>query len=197
MARMAQPGRRPMAPPPRRKLGAKFWLYTALIGVTLVAIALPTLIVFIVGMLPGLASWVTDRTDQKYGFFCIGGLNFAGVFPYLMDLWWGNHTLSGATDIITNVFSLAVMYGAAMAGWFIYTVVPPTITSFMTVLAERRLSALRANQRRIVEEWGEEVTMGLRAPGDSGPKGAPTPGQAMMEPDAGGDVAPPATSLIG
>lgn len=183
---MAPPPRRQTSraappPPPRVRRSPKFWLYFMLITVTLIAVAFPTLIVICVGWMPGIVTWFTDRTDQKYGFFCIGGLNLAGVFPYLLDLWWGNHNLTGAMNIITDVFALAVMYGAAMAGWFIYTVIPPMITSFMTVLAERRLSALRANQRRIVEEWGEEVTMGLRPPGsDMGVMGAgrsaPKPG---------------------
>jgi len=181
------PVRRPMAPPPPPpRQRAKFWMYFLLISVTLIAVAFPTIIVVAVAMLPALASWITDRTDQKYGFFCVGGLNFAGTFPYLMDLWSGNHNITGAMNIITDVFALAVMYGSAMGGWLVYTVIPPVITSFMTVLTERRLSALRANQRRIIDEWGDEVTLGIRAPGNGGKPahGAPKPGggvQAAME----------------
>lgn len=173
-----------------------------LITVTLIAVAFPTLIVIGVGWMPGIATWFTDRTDQKYGFFCIGGLNLAGVFPYLLDLWWGNHNLTGAMNIITDVFALAVMYGAAMAGWFIYTVIPPMITSFMTVLSERRLSALRANQRRIVEEWGEEVTMGLRPAGGDmamagGMRGAPKPGGGNGGGDDDDGMSPAAAPIAG
>jgi hypothetical protein len=177
------PMRRAMAPPPppRRRVSGKFWLYFLLISVTMIAVAFPTIVVVGVAMLPAMASWITDRTDQKYGFFCVGGLNFAGMFPYLMDLWSGNHNITGALNIITDVFALAVMYGAAMAGWMVYTVIPPVITSFMTVLTERRLSALRANQRRIVDEWGDEVTLGVRAPGTA------APGRAALKP--GGNAA--------
>jgi len=155
----------------------------------MIAVAFPTIIVVGIAMLPAMASWITDRTDQKYGFFCVGGLNFAGMFPYLMDLWSGNHNITGALNIVTDVFALAVMYGAAMAGWMVYTVIPPVITSFMTVLTERRLSALRANQRRIVDEWGDEVTLGVRAPGSGGPgKPAPRPGGNAPVSGPGGGV---------
>ncbi len=186
MARMA---RRQAAPPPKR-IGGKGLLYFFLIMVMLIAVAFPTLIVFFVGMLPGLVTWFTDRTDQKYQFFCVGGFNFAGWFPYLMDLWSGNHNLTGAMAIITDVFALATMYGAAAGGWLIYTVIPPVITSFMTVLTERRLSALRSNQRKIIEEWGEEVRMGIGAPADAG--GGPLPGQPgqPMPPTNGGEGEP-------
>ena len=170
------------APAPRR---SKFWLYFLLISVTLIAVALPTIIVIGVGMIFSITSFFTDRTDQKYGFFCISSLNFAGLFPYLMDLWSGNHNMAGALDIITDVFALAVMYGSAAGGWIIYNVIPPVITSFMTVLTERRLSALRSNQRRIIDEWGDEVTMGIRAPG------AEAPGAPSAPPQPGGGEAQP------
>lgn len=180
---MAMPMNRGVAP--RRSRG-KFWMYFLLISVTLIAVAFPTIIVIGVGMLLSIASFFTDRTDQKYGFFCIAGLNFAGVFPYLMDLWSGNHNMAGAINIVTDVFALAIMFGSAMAGWIVYTVIPPVITSFMTVLTERRLSALRANQRRIIDEWGDEVTMGIRAPGADAPA---APG-APPAPGGGAAVAP-------
>ena len=176
------------APAPRR---SKFWLYFLLISVTLIAVALPTIIVIGVGMIFSITSFFTDRTDQKYGFFCISSLNFAGLFPYLMDLWSGNHNMQGALDIITDVFALAIMYGSAAGGWIIYNVIPPVITSFMTVLTERRLSALRSNQRRIIDEWGDEVTMGIRAPGADAPgppSAAPQPGGAEPSVQAGGGV---------
>ncbi len=184
------PMRRAMAPPPQspRRRG-KFWLYFLLISVTMIAVAFPTIVVVGIAMLPAMAAWITDRTDQKYGFFCIGGLNFAGMFPYLMDLWSGNHNITGALNIVTDVFALAVMYGAAMAGWLVYTVIPPVITSFMTVLTERRLSALRANQRRIIDEWGDEVTLGVRAPGGADPgRAAPQPGAPTASGGPGGGV---------
>ena len=62
-------GRPPMSramipsPPPRRR--GKFWLYFLLISVTMIAVAFPTIIVVGIGMLPAMASWITDRTDQK------------------------------------------------------------------------------------------------------------------------------------
>lgn len=182
MARMA---RGQMVQPPRRRFSGKGLLYFFLVTVMLIAVAFPTLIVFVVGLMPGIVSWFTDKTDQKYQFFCVFGFNFAGWFPYLMDLWSGNHNLAGALNIITDVFALAVMYGSASGGWLIYTIIPPVITSFMTVLTERRLSALRSNQRKVMEEWGEEVRLGIGAP----PGDSEGPGPMMDDEDPHGDEA--------
>lgn len=184
----------PQQPVRGRAQRGKVLLYTLLIGVLLIAVALPTLIVVFVGMLPGMVAFFWDRTDQKYAFFCVGGLNFAGLFSYLMDLWGGDHTIPGAINIISDVFAMAITYGAAACGWVVFIVVPPVITSFMTVLTERRLSALRNNQQRIVEEWGEEVAMAVRAPeaGSTaiGTMGPPTPGGETAPPTPGNGAGP-------
>ncbi|MEK9671976.1 MAG: hypothetical protein VW268_05665 [Rhodospirillaceae bacterium] len=171
--------------PQRRRISGRGLLYFFLILAMLIAVAFPTLIIVVVGLAPGLVSWFTDRTDQKYQFFCVLGFNFAGWFPYLMDLWSGNHSLTGALNIITDVFALAAIYGSAAGGWMIYAIIPPVVTSFMTVLTERRLSALRSNQRRIITEWGDEVRLGIGAPAG----GSPPPGDAPV-PDNDDDGAP-------
>ena len=129
----------------------------ALIFVLLVLVALPTVMVLGFGMVPTIVAWVIDRSSQKFATFCVGGLNFCGVFPYILDLWSGPHTPSAATSILTNVFSLAVMYGSAAFGWMMYSAIPPVIVSVLTVMTQRRIAQLRTAQRRIIEEWGEEV----------------------------------------
>ena len=129
----------------------------AVIFVLLVMVALPTVLLLIVGMLPTIVAWLVDRTKQKYATFCVGGLNACGVFPYILDLWTGTHTPAAAFGILTDVFALAIMFGTAAFGWMMYSSIPPVIVSVLTVMAQRRIAQLRTNQRRIIEEWGEEV----------------------------------------
>ncbi len=154
-----------------------------LVLLLIMAVALPTLVVFVITMLPSAVAWLVDRTDSKYAGLSVLGLNFAGMFPYMMDLWSGNHTMTGAFVIITDIFALVVIYGAAGVGWVIFMVVPPVVTSFMTILTEQRLEALRANQKRTIDEWGQEVAV----KGDdlmAGGAGVETTGAAPV-PDGG------------
>ena len=81
--------------------------------VLLIAFSLPSLIVFAVGLLPTGVAFIIDRSDQKTGTFCVGGMNLCGVFPYVIKLWTGKHTPSAATEIISDVLALLVMYAAA------------------------------------------------------------------------------------
>lgn len=127
----------------------------ALVG--LVVVALPTVVLLFFGMLPTVVAYLIDRTPQKYATFCVGGMNFCGVFPYVLDLWNGFHSMANAFNILTDVFALLLMYGTAAFGWALFASIPPVVVSVLTVIAQRRVSTLRTNQRRIIEEWGEDV----------------------------------------
>ena len=143
--------------------------------VPLTYFSMPTLIVFIPGMLPTVVAWLCDRTDQKYATFCVGGLNISGVFPYLMKIWTDNHTIEAGTEIISNIFTLLVMYSAAGFGWMMFLAIPPVVSAFLTVLAQSRVTTLRALQEDIVREWGPEVSL-MDADDDAGaPPAGDTP----------------------
>lgn len=132
-------------------------LWVGIIVVGLVSASLPTVILVGIGMLPTFVAWICDRSEEKFATFCVGGLNFSGVFPFVMTLWSGKHSIDAATGVVTNVFSLAVMFGSAGLGWLLFAAVPPVIATFLKVLSERRLAVLRAQQRKLVEEWGDDV----------------------------------------
>ncbi len=141
-------------------------IWGLLIFMLLLIVALPTVMLIGFGMLPGLVAMIIDRTEERSATFCVGGLNFCGVFPYLMDLWFGDHSLGQAMTLLTDVFALAVMYGGACMGWALYLSLPPVIASFIQVMSERRLDQLRKTQRQIIEEWGDEVITDADLGGD-------------------------------
>ena len=125
--------------------------------VLLTAFSLPSLIVLTVGLLPTGVAFIVDRSDQKTGTFCVGGMNLCGVFPYVMKLWTGNHTPTAAMEIISDVLSLLIMYAAAGFGWMIFLTIPPVIATFLSIIAQTRVKVLRATQQEIVVAWGPEV----------------------------------------
>lgn len=141
-------------------------IWGLLIFMLLLIVALPTVMLVGFGMMPGLVAMIIDRTEERSATFCVGGLNFCGVFPYLMDLWFGDHDLGQAMSLLTDVFVLAVMYGGACMGWMLYLSLPPVIASFIQVMSERRLQQLRKTQRDILQEWGDEVISDADLGGD-------------------------------
>ncbi|HEX9703149.1 MAG TPA: acyl-CoA synthetase [Rhodospirillales bacterium] len=158
MARARSPATEMQAPAtPARDLRKVVWFL--LILVSMLVMSLPTVVLLLFGMLPTIVAWVIDRTEQKYATFCVCGMNFSGLFPFMSDVWFKEHTTDHAVRILTNMVDLMVIYGAAAFGWMMFKTVPPVITQFLSVMLQRRVAVLREQQKTIMEEWGEGVTI--------------------------------------
>ena len=127
------------------------------IAVPLGLMVVPTIIVLAVALIPTGVAFIMERGKGYYGGITVGVMNLAGTTPYLADLWFSGHTVEGAVDIITNVFAWMVFYGAALFGWAIYSTTPSVVSTFMAMTAGHRITALRAQQRELVQKWGPDV----------------------------------------
>ena len=135
------------------------WLPLLAVAPFLVLLVLspPTIMVAGFGLLPAIVAWTVDRSPEKAAAYSVGCLNLAGVFPYLFPVWFAGDGIGAAMEILTDALSLAVMYGAAALGWVLFISLPHAVGAVQKVIADRRLSELRAEQKRLVEQWGEEV----------------------------------------
>ncbi|NQV99264.1 MAG: hypothetical protein HQ483_06175 [Rhodospirillales bacterium] len=118
-----------------------------------------SMLILSLGMLPTLVAYFCDRTEQKFALYCVGGMNFCGVFPFLLKL-TDDHSFTAAMEIMSNVFSLAIIFTAAGFGWLMFLSIPPVVSSFLTVLAEARVKSLKSIQKKIVDEWGASIAKG-------------------------------------
>lgn len=162
------------------------WLVIGLM--TLAIISLPTLLLIFFGLMPSIVALVIDRTERRYATFCVLGMNFSGLFPFLTDVWFQVHTTDMAIRIMTDVFNLLIIYGAAGFGWLLYMALPPVITTFISAMSQRRVAVLREKQAQIIEEWGESVTTILDSQQDEDP---PVPEAAAMPELPEAPAAPP------
>lgn len=141
----------------RRRRGRSNLTWMLVVGTFLLVIAAPTMIVVFFGMLPTLVAYIIDRSSQKSATFCVGSINFIGVFPYVMDLWFDLNTIDAALNFVTDLFAMLVMYSAAAFGWLLFMTMPTVVASFVTVLQQRKVAQLRGEQKKLIEEWGGEV----------------------------------------
>ena len=132
-------------------------LWPLIMVALLMVVAGPTALILFFGMMPAIVAFLVDRTRQKYGPLCVTGMNFCGVFPVLLDLWTTEHSFSAAFELLVEPMMLLMMYGAAAFGWMLFLAVPPVIASFIAVVTERRIVYLRSVQKKMVDEWGDEV----------------------------------------
>ena len=61
------------------------------------------------------------------------------------------------------------MYGAAGFGWILYIVIPSAVIALLNLLAQRRITRLRNQQRELINEWGKDVA--VRPDSEASPEG--------------------------
>lgn len=155
------------------KKRSNFFLY-ALIAVPIGLLIVPTVIVLSVALVPTGVAFLLERRKGYYGGLTVGAMNLAGAAPFLADLWFDGHTVQAAVGIITNVFAWMSFYGAAMFGWAIYSTTPSVVSTFMAMTAGRRITAMREQQKELVQKWGPDVGSVYEADGKSAaPAGPP------------------------
>jgi hypothetical protein len=132
-------------------------LLFSVVAFGLLVFAAPALIILFVGMAPTAVAIFIDRDPQKNSAISVAALNFAGLSPYLADFIFGVASFSRALELISDVFVLVIIYGAAAAGWVLILVLPPATAIVLGVVTDSRIQALRKEQRQLVEDWGEGV----------------------------------------
>lgn len=135
------------------------WVVAPILG----AVAMPTLVLLMVGMLPTLvAFFIIDRHPAKYTTRTIGYLNFAGCLPYALDIWrsGGVWNFEAVFEALSNPLSLMVMYAAAATGWVVFYATPPVVAAYLTVTSEIKVKTFKARQQELIKDWGRNVRYG-------------------------------------
>lgn len=127
--------------------------------VLILAVALPTALILSFAMLPTFCALATDRSPGRSAVICVGSLNFAGTWPFLLGLWGRGHSVANAMQTMFDPYAWLVIYSAAAAGWMLYMLCPSLVAFIMSVSAVRRAALLRQQQKNLIAEWGEEVVV--------------------------------------
>ena len=161
---MARATRKPISQPKVRQTATKRrgGLYPLLLAFSVVAVGLlvvsaPALIVLAVGMVPTAVAIFIDREPDKHAAISVAALNFAGISPYLAEFVLGSASFGRAIELVSNVFVLVVIYGAAAVGWVLVLVLPPLAAILLGAATDSRIQHMRKEQARLVEEWGQGV----------------------------------------
>lgn len=121
-------------------------------------VVLPTTMIMGIGLIPTLVALVVDRDPEKSAAITVGGLNFCGCMPFLIDLWKTSHTTTNALHMISDPFTWLIMYGSAAAGWFLYFTIPPLVANAEIARSEKRIEVLKKKRVELIQEWGSEVS---------------------------------------
>ncbi|MBS27695.1 MAG: hypothetical protein CL566_02040 [Alphaproteobacteria bacterium] len=143
---------------PRKSRGGTYaFLLVGLIMAGPLVFAAPALLVFTIGMVPAMVAFIIDREPGRNAALAVTVTNAAGVTPFIIDLVLNRPTLNRAMVMLSDVFVIAVIYGTAGIGWLLVLSMPKVAAVYLSVTNETKVQMMRREQRRLVEEWGEEV----------------------------------------
>ena len=157
------------------KGGAYLFVLVGLIVLGLMIFAAPALLLFSVGVIPAMVAYVVDREPGRNATLAVAAANFAGVAPFIFELLVKGATMDRALGMLTDVFVMAVMFGTAGIGWLLVLGMPRIATVYIEVTNEAKIRQMRREQKRLVEEWGAEITV---PPKVAAPSEAPAPSAA-------------------
>ena len=156
---MASPKSRGKKKPPPRKSGGGGLVTFLVLAAPAALFAMPTALLFAVGMIPSFVAYIVDRDPEKTAPMTVAPLNLCGILPFTMDMWKHQHTMEAATHALGDPLTWLVMYGASAIGWALYFMVPPVVTNFEVMRAEGRIETLNGKKKDMVEEWGPDVAL--------------------------------------
>ncbi len=147
-----------MAAKKKKKKGG--WQNTMLLVIFLVAavVFVPTTALLFVGMMPTVVARLTDRSNERTKVLSVGFMNFAGCFPYWMQLVQDGHTLEISLGILSQPATIVVMYAAAGCGYLIEWMMTGVVANIMVQKGRKRLTDIKSIQDDLVKRWGPEVT---------------------------------------
>lgn len=135
-------------------------IFFMVIIASLIPFGVPTLLLCI-GLTPTLIALVTDTDEKKSGLATIGYMNFAGVLPFLVELWMNGHSMELAVRIIQTPSTWVVMLGAAGIGHLILYAIPPAIATMVITKKANRLVKLREAVKQLETIWGPDVATNI------------------------------------
>lgn len=139
----------------RLKLPIKIVAAVTLIIVMIISTS--SLVMIFFGMLPTFVAYIVDKTYKRCNTICVGAANFCGLFPFLQELWFGQHSMMGALIILTDLLNVAIIYLAAGLGWIVFLTLPPFIVSLQRIFDVRQVVKLKSKQKELITEWSKDV----------------------------------------
>lgn len=141
---------------PQSKAKSTFWVFVVLACCFLVFLMPTIFILVVVGMLP---TWIAGFVE-RHGMGRVqvtAGLNLAGVLPFVGKLWQSNGSFAALTDLASNVFVWAAVYGSASAAIALLWIGPQIAAMYLDFKAARYTHYLNRERAILLEEWGDSL----------------------------------------
>lgn len=138
-----------------------FKFASSLIKVIAVVIALMVLVIsryafifFAAAMLPTIFAIFLDKNAHRCLSATICSFNLIGVLPFLIRIWGSSSVDYMAKQILADVGTWAVIYGAAFIGQILYASMPLLIVKVYSSKIKSQIAKHEKNHNALCEQWG-------------------------------------------
>lgn len=140
----------------KKKLGFRFFISAFILVIVSLLFWSSSLLIFF-GMIPSLVAWAIDKSVQKSKTITIAAMNFAGCFPYLVDVWTAINPMALSIRYLTDPVTIIVIYSAALVGYIINYFCVIIISSLVSEKAKKRLEIIEKEKKEMEVRWGKKV----------------------------------------
>ncbi|PIR39539.1 MAG: hypothetical protein COV35_03240 [Alphaproteobacteria bacterium CG11_big_fil_rev_8_21_14_0_20_39_49] len=130
------------------------------IVVWLISISYYAFAFFLLGMLPSILSMTIDRGAGRFASKTVTACNFTAVIPYLFEIGLTYEKDIYAKHLMTDPLTWFVIYGFSAVGWMLIWILPNLSLIFITARADMQTKALKNEQKKLLDEWGEDIITG-------------------------------------
>lgn len=141
-----------------------FKFASSLIKIIAVVIALMVMVIsrfafifFAAAMLPTLFAIFFDKNSHKCLSATICSFNLIGAMPYLIRMWESRSVDYVAKQILADMSTWMIIYGAAFIGQLLYASVPLLFVKIYSARTQVQAKKLEAEHEKICTEWGIET----------------------------------------
>jgi hypothetical protein len=140
--------------PVKSKKRFRILLALSIVGIVLLKLSF---IFFLIGMMPAMVAYMVDHDKHKYIFSTVTALNFAGVFPEVMDIVAQGSTFNAIKAKLSDALVWFSMYSAAGLGWALVWLSPLLVAIVLEGIYRGRILHMENVQKKLEEEWGKEI----------------------------------------
>ncbi len=112
----------------------------------------------IIAMMPSIVTYYIDASRKRYVFKTIFACNLSGVMPFIGKILFYGPSSSVMQTIMGDAGNWLLVYGSALIGLLMVRVMPMIAHTLIGGFHTTQIARLSKNQKRIENEWGDEVT---------------------------------------
>jgi hypothetical protein len=134
-------------------------IITMIIATFVLVISKYAFIFFAAAILPTIFALFFDRNVHRYPSATICTFNLIGILPYLMKIWGSKGLVDQVTkNIISDVDTWVVVYGAALVGQILYISLPLLFIKLYSKFIGLQVSKLENQRDTLSKAWNIKIT---------------------------------------